>query len=231
MSTVLELRNSAENAIRGSARKGSDGTCGENVKTQSMQKFTETMRKAAARIPNWCQIPVGGRTASNVAKFEVNQEHRTCLRKLTFSVGATRRKAPVNLSTGLGITRVASTAEKWDHSLAKSTHWLDQQRTTAFCQVRDKHRISFEPSCQVLLRAQWTRFIADKQKVTFIHKTHSYDGHQWSSKKREETKELWRQLFSATQRNTNLATSIAARSRNFRMSYSRLKQIWNRERI
>ena len=33
MSAVPELRNSAENAIRGSARKGSDGTCGENVKT------------------------------------------------------------------------------------------------------------------------------------------------------------------------------------------------------
>jgi len=34
------------------------------------------MRKAAARIPNWCQIPVGGRTASNVAKFEVLLEEK-----------------------------------------------------------------------------------------------------------------------------------------------------------
>jgi hypothetical protein len=58
MSTVLELRNSAENAIRGSARKGSDGTCGENVKNVEHAKIYRDDAKSRGShtklVPNTC---------------------------------------------------------------------------------------------------------------------------------------------------------------------------------
>jgi len=84
----------------------------------------------------------------------------------------------------------------------------------------------------VILRTYWSGFVIDKHEVISIRKTGSFDGHQWSSKKRGETKELWRQLLSATQGNTNMATSIVScqqyvadrKSLNVRLLHSRLKQ-------